>query len=72
MERLLDILVTIYPTLANSGEDGAIGEATNTAPTLLIESVRQRCPRMVSALLQAGARLYPQHPGRKDVEEMKK
>lgn len=61
MERLLDILVTIYPNLANSGEDGAIGEATSTAPTLLIESVRQRCPRMVSALLQAGARLYPQY-----------
>ncbi|CAJ1407369.1 unnamed protein product [Effrenium voratum] len=61
LEQLLGILVKIYPSIATLTEDGMLGEVRSPCPTLLMEAVRQSCPVMVSALLRAGARMYPRH-----------
>lgn len=59
LERLLEILVKIYPGIVICTEDGLQGEARSECPSLLVEAVRQGGVNMVKALLKAGARLYP-------------
>ncbi|CAE8743867.1 unnamed protein product [Polarella glacialis] len=59
--RLLWMLCEVYPGIANASEDGEVGDVLPSAPTLLMESTRIGSVRTASALLAAGARLYPRH-----------